>query len=94
MNNLELVNEVSTRTGMAGKDIGRVIKEIVTVINEKLTKDEKVSITGLGSFGAKVRKSRKVFVNPRQKELGTKMTEEKIAPVFSAGKELKESVNK
>ena len=59
---------------------------------ESLAKDEKVQLVGFGTFEVRDRKAREGR-NPRNPEEVIKIPASK-APVFRAGKALKESVNK
>ena len=61
------------------------------VVGEKLAQDEKIMIVGFGSFEVKNRPARTAR-NPRTGE-EIKIAASK-APVFKAGKALKDSVNK
>ena len=64
---------------------------VIDVISEALAKGEKVQLIGFGTFEAKNRPAR-VARNPRTGE-SVKIAASK-APVFKAGKALKDAVNK
>ena len=67
------------------------IKRIVDVVTEALVKGDKVQLVGFGSFEVRKRAARKGR-NPQTKE-EIKIPASK-APVFKAGKALKDLVNK
>ncbi|MCL4424368.1 MAG: HU family DNA-binding protein [Firmicutes bacterium] len=89
MNKAELVAAVSEKTGMTKKDSEKVLNAFVEVIEETLTKGDKVSLVGFGTFEVRERAER-IGRNPQTGE------EIKIAatrvPAFKAGKALKDSV--
>ena len=69
----------------------RAIEAFTETITEELAKGEKVQLVGFGTFEARERKER-VGVNPRNP--GEKIEiPALIAPVFKAGKLLKDKVN-
>lgn len=91
MNKTELTAALATKTGFAKKDAEKALNAFVDVITEALAKDEKVQIVGFGSFEVKARPARTAR-NPRTGE--EIKIEASKAPVFKAGKALKDSVNK
>ncbi|MCI9063506.1 MAG: HU family DNA-binding protein [Clostridia bacterium] len=91
MNKAELVAAVAAKTGDTKKSAESSVDAIVAVIKEALKKGEKVQLVGFGSFEVRKRAARKGR-NPQTKE-EIKIPASK-APVFKAGKQLKELVNK
>ena len=91
MNKSELTAALVAKTGFAKKDAEKALNAVVDVITESLEKGEKVQIVGFGSFEVKERPARTAR-NPRTKE--TIELAASKAPVFKAGKALKETVNK
>ena len=91
MNKGELVAALYAKTEMTKKDSETVLNALLDVIGETLAKGEKIQLVGFGTFEAKKRPAR-IARNPRTGE------EVKIAactaPVFKAGKALKDQINK
>ena len=91
MNKNELIAAVAEKTGTTKKDAGIVINAMLDVIAAALSEQEPVQLVGFGSFVVKKREPR-TALNPK--------TLEKIAipgskaPVFKAGKALKDAVSK
>jgi len=91
MNKAELVAAVAAKTGDTKKAAEASVDAIVAAIKEALKKGDKVQLVGFGSFEVRKRAARKGR-NPQTKE-EIKIPASK-APVFRAGKQLKELVNK
>ena len=91
MNKAELVAAVAAKTGETKKAAESTVNAFVEVITEELAKGEKIQLVGFGSFEVRKRAARKGR-NPQTKE-EIKIPASK-APVFKAGKQLKELVNK
>ena len=91
MNNAELIAAIAAKTGDTKKAAEASVDAIVAAIKESLKKGEKVQLVGFGSFEVRKRAARKGR-NPQTKE-EIKIPASK-APVFRAGKQLKELVNK
>ena len=91
MNKAELVAAVAAKTGDTKKAAEASVDAIVAAIKETLVKGDKVQLVGFGSFEVRKRAARKGR-NPQTKE-EIKIPASK-APVFKAGKQLKELVNK
>ncbi len=91
MNKSDLVAAMSAKTGDTKKNSEATLNAFIDVVTAALAKGEKVQLVGFGSFETRKRAARKGR-NPRTKE------EIKIpastAPVFKAGKALKDLVNK
>lgn len=87
----ELVSCIANETKLTKVDAKKALKAILTAISSSLQKGEEVKLIGFGTFSVQQSAAREGR-NPR--------TGEKIKikarkrPVFRAGKELKESVNK
>lgn len=94
MNKSDLVNVLAAKTKMSKADAGRTVEALFApngVIASELKKGAKVQITGFGNFEARKRSARKGR-NPRTgKEIQIKAS---VAPVFRAGKGLKETVGR
>ena len=90
MNKTELTAALAANAGLSKKDAEKVLNSFVDVVTETLAKGEKIQIVGFGSFEVKTRPAR-VARNPRTGEQIE--IEASKAPVFKAGKALKDSVN-
>ncbi len=91
MNKAELVDSMAEKSGMSKKDSEKALNAIIESIEEALTSGEKVQLVGFGSFEVKRRAARKGR-NPQTKtEIDIP---ESNAPVFKAGKDLKEMLNR
>ena len=91
MNKSDLIAAVAAKTGSTKKDAEATINAFVDVVTETLVKGDKVQLVGFGSFEVRKRAARKGR-NPQTKE-EIKIPASK-APVFKAGKALKDLVNK
>ena len=91
MNKAELVAAVAAKTGETKKAAEASVDAFVSVVKETLAKGEKLQLVGFGSFEVRKRAARKGR-NPQTKE-EIKIPASK-APVFKAGKQLKDLVNK
>ena len=91
MNKAELVAAVAAKTGETKKAAEASVNAFVEVVTEALKKGDKIQLVGFGSFEVRKRAARKGR-NPQTKE-EIKITASK-APVFKAGKALKDVVNK
>ncbi|MCT4632259.1 MAG: HU family DNA-binding protein [Firmicutes bacterium] len=92
MNKAELVTSMAEKSGLTKKDAELALNAFMKSVEETLQADEKVQLVGFGTFDVRVRKARKGR-NPRNPEQVIDIPESK-APVFKAGKALKELVNK
>lgn len=90
MNKADLINAVSQQSGLTKKDSEAAIDALVSVVEESLSNGEKVVLVGFGTFETKNRAARKGR-NPQTKETITIPASK--APVFKAGKALKDKVN-
>ena len=90
MNKSDLVAAMAAKTGDTKKSAEETLNAFVDVVTEALVKGEKVQLVGFGSFEVRKRAARKGR-NPQTKE-EIKIPASK-APVFKAGKALKELVN-
>ena len=91
MNKSDLVAAIAAKTGDTKKSAEETLNAFVDVVTEALVKGEKVQLVGFGSFEVRKRAARKGR-NPQTKE-EIKIPASK-APVFKAGKALKDLVNK
>ena len=91
MNKSDLIAAMAAKTGSTKKDAEATLNAFVYVVTEALVKGDKVQLVGFGSFEVRKRAARKGR-NPQTKE-EIKIPASK-APVFKAGKALKDLVNK
>ena len=90
MNKAELISAVAQQSGLTKKDSEAAIDAFVSVVGESLVKGEKVVLVGFGTFERRDRAARKGR-NPQTKE--TIDIPASKAPIFKAGKALKDKVN-
>ena len=90
MNRAELVEDVAKATSQPKTEVSRTLTGLVHIITSALSKGEKVTLVGFGTFERRNRKAR-TGRNPRT------LAPLKIAaarvPAFRAGKELKDIIN-
>ncbi len=91
MNKAELVTAMAEKTGATKKSAEEILNAFVEVVTDALKKEEKIQLVGFGSFEVRKRAARKGR-NPQTRE-EIKIPASK-APVFKAGKALKDLVNK
>ena len=91
MNKSDLIAAMAAKTGSTKKDAEATLNAFVDAVTESLVKGDKVQLVGFGSFEVRKRAARKGR-NPQTKE-EIKIPASK-APVFKAGKALKDLVNK
>lgn len=92
MNKAELVNKVAEKTGFKKKEAEAVLDAVLDTIQETLVDGDSVRLIGFGTFETRARKARQGR-NPQQPETVIDIPASK-APVFKAGKSLKDAVNK
>lgn len=92
MNKAELISVVAEKTGFTKKDSETAVNALISSIEEALVKGDKVQLIGFGTFETRERKARQGR-NPR-KPGETIEIAASTAPVFKAGKALKDAVNK
>ena len=90
MNKSELIAAIAAKTGETKKDAEATLNAFIDVVTDALVKGDKVQLVGFGSFEVRKRAARKGR-NPQTKE-EIKIPASK-APVFKAGKALKDLVN-
>ena len=91
MNKAELVAAVADKTNSTKKDAEASINAFLETVEAALKKGDKVQLIGFGTFetSRKARQGR----NPRKPDEIIKIPASK-APVFKAGKALKDAINK
>ena len=91
MNKTELITSMAEKSQLTKKDAELALKAFIDSVEEALVNGEKVQLVGFGTFETRVRAEREGR-NPRTKE--TIKIQASTVPVFKAGKDFKEKVNK
>ena len=91
MNKTDLIDAVAQTAGLSKKDSEAAINATLDAIVEALASEEKIVLVGFGTFETKKRAARKGR-NPSTKEVINIPASK--APVFKAGKGMKDKVNK
>lgn len=91
MNKTEVIQELHERGNFTKKDSEWAVNTMIEIIQEALSEGERVQLTGFGSFEVRERAAREGR-NPQNPEEVIQIPAYN-APVFRAGKNLKESVN-
>ncbi|MGN0653482.1 MAG: HU family DNA-binding protein [Oscillospiraceae bacterium] len=90
MTKTDLINAVAAKAEITKKDADKAVAAVIASIEEALVKGEKVQIVGFGTFEVRDRKAKEA-INPATKQK-IKVPAKK-APVFKAGKALKDAVD-
>ena len=90
MNKAELIDSVAEQTGLSKSQADDALKAILATITAELSKGNKITLVGFGTFERRKRKAR-VGVNPQNPTEKIKIPA-KNAPAFSPGSELKSAV--
>ena len=91
MTKAELIETMSTASGLSKKDAGAALNAAIEAITKTLEKGEKVTLPGFGMFEVRNRPARQ----GRNPQTGESVTiEAKKAPAFKPGATLKAAVNK
>ncbi|MGI6081520.1 MAG: HU family DNA-binding protein [Limnochordia bacterium] len=91
MNKSELIAAVAEATGLTRKAVGDVVEATLDTIADTLSRGEKISLVGFGTFEVRERAAR-TGINPATKEpIDIPATK---TPAFKAGKQLKEAVRR
>ena len=91
MNKSELITSMAEKSQLTKKDAEVALKAFMDSVQEALENGEKVQLVGFGTFETRDRAAREGR-NPRTKE--TIQIPASTVPVFKAGKDFKEKVNK
>ena len=90
MNRAELISEIAELTGQPKTEIGETLKAVFHSITASLSKGEKVTLVGFGTFERRTRQAR-TGRNPRT--LAPLRIPASRVPAFRPGQELKDVVN-
>jgi DNA-binding protein HU-beta len=91
MNKSDLVASMAEKSDLSKKDTEKALNSFMESVEEALSKGDKVTLVGFGSFEVRDRAARKGR-NPQTKEEITIPATK--APIFKVGKALKDQVNK
>jgi len=90
MNNVQLIEKVAETLNLSKANAGRVVSTVFDTIQNGMTNDGEVKVSGFGTFIVRDRKARTAR-NPKTGETVT--VDAKKAPAFKPAKPLKEVVN-
>ena len=90
MNKQELLEQVSTQSGLTKEDTQKAIDAIFNALSESLSKGEAATLVGFGSFKVTERAAREGR-NPRTGEAISIAASKAVR--FSPGKTLREAIN-
>ena len=91
MNKAELITSMAEKSQLTKKDAESALKAFIDSVQEALENGDKVQLIGFGTFETIERAARE-GINPITKETIT--IPASTVPVFKAGKEFKDRVNK
>ncbi len=91
MNKADLVSKMAEKSGLTKKQSQEALDAFMASVEEALVQGEKIQLVGFGTFETRERAEREGR-NPRNPEQVIKIPASK-APVFKAGKGLKDKVN-
>ncbi|MDI6604062.1 MAG: HU family DNA-binding protein [Thermoanaerobacteraceae bacterium] len=90
MNKADLITKMAEKSDLTKKDTEKALNAFVDSVQEALKQGERIQLVGFGTFEVRERAERKGR-NPQTKEEITIPASK--APVFKAGKALKDIVN-
>jgi DNA-binding protein HU-beta len=91
VNKAELVTKIAEKSGLTKKESEQALNAFMGAVEEALVSGDKVQLVGFGTFETRERAARQGR-NPRNPEEVIDIPASK-APVFKAGKGLKDTVN-
>ncbi len=91
MNKTDLINSIAAKSGLNKKNSEVALNAFIGSVEEALKGGEKVVLVGFGTFEVRSRAARKGRNPQTKKEITIPASK---APVFKAGKVLKDKVNK
>ena len=92
MNKAELVSRMAEKSELTKKEAEAALNAFMKSVEEALVAGDKVQLVGFGTFETRERAARQGR-NPRDPQQVINIPASK-APVFKAGKSLKEAINK
>jgi len=91
MNKTDLINSIASKSGLNKKNSEAALNAFISSVEEALKAGDKVVLVGFGTFEVRKRAARKGRNPQTKKEITIPASK---APVFKAGKVLKDIVNK
>ena len=91
MNKTDLVNAMASKSGLNKKNSEAALNSFIASVEDALKTGDKVVLVGFGTFEVRQRAARKGRNPQTRKEIDIPASK---APVFKAGKGLKDQVNK
>lgn len=89
MNKTDLINNISTKSGLSKKDVEAVLNGFLGEVTDALKSGDKVQLIGFGTFETRQRSEREA----RNPQTGaTIKIPASTVPAFKAGNKLKEAV--
>ncbi len=90
MNKTDLINSIASKSGLNKKNSEAALNAVIASVQDALKKGDKVVLVGFGTFEVRKRAARKGRNPQTKKEITIPASK---APVFKAGKGLKDIVN-
>ncbi|MCX7843096.1 MAG: HU family DNA-binding protein [Clostridia bacterium] len=90
MNKTDLINSIAAKSGLNKKNSEAALNAFISSVEESLKNGDKVVLVGFGTFEVRERAERKGRNPQTKKEITIPASK---APVFKAGKGLKDTVN-
>lgn len=91
MNKTDLINSIASKSGLNKKNSEAALNAFIGSVEDALKGGDKVVLVGFGTFEVRKRAARKGRNPQTKKEITIPASK---APVFKAGKVLKDKVNK
>ncbi len=91
MNKTDLINSIASKSGLNKKNSEAALNAFIGSVEDALKGGDKVVLVGFGTFEVRERAERKGRNPQTKKEITIPASK---APVFKAGKGLKDTVNK
>jgi DNA-binding protein HU-beta len=90
MNKSDLINSIASKSGLNKKNSEAALNAFISSVEDTLKAGDKVTLVGFGTFEVRERAARKGRNPQTKKEITIPASK---APVFKAGKGLKDNVN-
>jgi DNA-binding protein HU-beta len=87
---MALIEKLSAKLGISKRETDKYISTFVEIVTEELKQNNKVAVTGFGTFSVSDRKARE-GVNPQNPKQRITIPAMKL-PKFTAGKTLKDKL--
>ena len=90
MNKSELIEQIALKSGLTPANSKKALEALVSTVSETLAAGDRVQLVGFGTFRVTERAAREGCNPPTKQKIIIPATK---TPSFSAGAELKKSVN-